>query len=95
MNNLEELINGDKPVLLDFFGTWCAPCRMMEPVLKELKNKIGENGTIVKVDVDKNQHILQYFQIRGIPTFIVYKKGKQVWRDSGIQSLDKLEKAMQ
>jgi thioredoxin 1 len=79
-----EIIQSDKPVLVDFFAEWCGPCKMMAPILKDVKHEMGEEVTIIKVDVDKNQQTASEFQVRGVPTLILFKKGKALWRQSGV-----------
>lgn len=80
----QELINGEKPVLVDFFATWCGPCQMMQPILEDTAKQLGDKVKILKVDVDKNQLAASKFQVRGVPTLILFQKGKILWRESGV-----------
>lgn len=90
MGNFIKLINGAKPVLADFFATWCGPCKAMSPILVETKSKLEDKVTIVKIDVDKNQDAAGKFNVRGVPTLVLFKNGKIVWRKSGVISSDQL-----
>jgi len=90
-----DLTNTDKPVLVDFYADWCAPCRAMKPVLEDLKVQMGEELSIFKIDVDKNQAISERYAIRSIPTLILFKNGEPVWRKSGMASSVELKKAVE
>lgn len=90
MSSFQELINSDTPVLVDFFATWCGPCKMMSPILQDVAGKMGDKARIVKVDVDKNPQAAAAFEVRGVPTLIIFKKGQQIWRQSGVVPADQI-----
>jgi thioredoxin 1 len=89
--NFKQLINQSVPVLVDFSAEWCGPCKQLAPILSQVKQKIGDKATIVKIDVDKNQKLAAQFQIRSVPTLMIFKEGKTVWRQSGVLPAQALE----
>ena len=94
MSSFNQIIQSDKPVLVDFFATWCGPCQMLAPILKEVKANLGERIYIIKIDVDKNQAVAAQYQVRGVPTMILFQNGKQLWRQSGVMSKEDIIKVI-
>ncbi|MDF0706681.1 MAG: thioredoxin [Bacteroidota bacterium] len=82
--NFANLINSDQLTLIDFSAEWCGPCKMLAPILKQVKDEMGDSLKIVKIDVDKNQSLANTYQVRGVPTMIFFKNGEQLWRKSGV-----------
>ncbi len=83
-SSFSRIIDSETPVLIDFYADWCGPCKMLAPILKEVKGEMGEAIKIIKIDVDKNQPIASKYNVRGVPTMLLFKKGKQLWRQSGL-----------
>lgn len=95
MASFNDIIQKNKMVLVDFSAEWCGPCQALAPILKEVKEVLGEGLTIIKIDVDKNQAIASKFRVQGVPTLILYKAGEQVWRQSGLLGKSELVKIIQ
>ena len=94
MQSFSEIIKSDKPVLVDFTATWCGPCKMMAPILHEVKAAIGDKATIIKIDVDKNPEVSGQFQVQSVPTLIIFKQGKVMWRQSGVVQANELQQVL-
>jgi len=89
-----EMINSEKPVLVDFFAEWCGPCKMMAPVLRQVKDAVQDSASIIKVDIDKNQQTAAVYNVSAVPTLLIFKKGQVIWRQSGVVPATELVKKL-
>lgn len=94
MEKLNEIINGSQLTLVDFFATWCGPCKMMHPVLEQLKEEMGDSLRIIKIDIDKNEALMEQYRIQSVPTLMLFRKSDALWRQSGAMSLSDLKKVV-
>ena len=90
MNDFNEMIAQSKPTLVDFFATWCGPCKMQAPILEDVKQRVGEKANVVKIDIDKNSALAARYHVQSIPTLILFRNGEPVWRAVGLQQADLL-----
>lgn len=91
MNDFDKIISENKPTLVDFFATWCTPCKMQAPILEEVKKNVGDKANIIKVDIDNNRELADKYKVQSVPTLIMFKNGEAIWRGVGVHQADILE----
>lgn len=91
MTDFNQVIQSETPTLVDFFATWCGPCKMQTPILEEVKQRVGDTATILKVDIDANSDLARLYRVQSVPTLVLFKNGEPVWRTVGLQQADTLE----
>jgi len=94
-SNFNQLINSDKPVLIDFHAEWCGPCKMLAPIIKEVSKAMSGKVRVIKIDIDKNQKLAQKYQVRGVPTLALFKNGNIVWKESGVKTKTQIIKQLE